>query len=164
MAAKADGDQPIHSQHSGVGSAHDVTDAPTPGSGASVPSGVDEAGAGHAADGALARLRAEVQALQAALTQTTLQRDQLAASLSLAHTVIERMADAAYWAQSDGRLIYVNEAACQELGYTREELLAPTVIDVIPNFTALQWAAHWDDLCQAGTRRFEGWHRCKDDL
>ncbi len=109
-----------------------------------------------------AQLRAEVQALRAALADATLQRDQMASSLTLAHTVIEHMSDAAFWAQADGRLIYVNAAACQELGYNRNELLALSVVDVITDFDATHWATHWGNLRQAGTLRFDGWHRRKD--
>ncbi len=107
-------------------------------------------------------LRAQIRALRADLAATTVQRDQLAASLTLAHTVIERMADAAYWAQADGRLIYVNEAACRELGYKREELLALSVIDVMPGHTADMWAEHWAELGRVGALRINGTHRRKD--
>ncbi len=118
--------------------------------------------ASHAPDADAAELRVQMRALRAALDDTTRQRDQLASSLTLAHTVIERMSDAAYWAQPDGRLIYVNEAACQELGYKREDLLALSVCDIVPDLTATMWAAHWAELQQSRTLRFDGWHRRKD--
>ena len=114
------------------------------------------------ADSDPAHLRAQIQALRTDLAATTLQRDQLAASLTLAHTVIERMADAAYWAQRDGRLIYVNEAACRELGYRREELLALSIPDLVPDYTAEIWAAHWAELDRVGALRIDGVHRRKD--
>ena len=114
------------------------------------------------ADSDPAHLRAQIQALRADLAATTLQRDQLAASLTLTHTAIERMADAAYWVQLDGRLIYANEAACRELGYRREELLALSIPDLVPDYTAEMWAAHWAELGRAGTLRFDGLHRRKD--
>ena len=120
------------------------------------------AAAGEEPAAEAAHLRAQVQALRAALAETTLQRDQLASSLTLAHTVVERMSDAAYWAQADGRLMYVNEAACRELGYTRAELLSLSVIDVVPGYTLDLWKVHWAELEQTGTLRFDGLHRRKD--
>ena len=114
------------------------------------------------ADSDPTHLRAQIQALRADLATATSQRDQLSASLTLAHTVIERMADAAYWAQRDGRLIYVNEAACRELGYKREELLALSISDLVPDYTAEIWVAHWAELDRVGTLRIDGMHRRKD--
>lgn len=160
MEAKADGDQSTHSAHSVMGTAHDVTDASLSDSGASVPSRLDDAK--HAAADREAFLRAEVEALQAALAQTRAERDELAASLNFARAVTERMSDATFWAQADGRLIYVNRAACDELGYTRDELLARSVIDIVPDYTEAIWAAHWSELQQRGVLRFDGWHRRKD--
>ena len=47
---------------------------------------------------------------------------------------VDHAADAVYWMGDDGRFIYVNEAACRTLGYTREEFLTMTVPDIDPDF------------------------------
>jgi PAS domain S-box-containing protein len=60
------------------------------------------------------------------------------------------------------RFLYVNDKACRELGYSREELLALTVQDINPNATeaALKEVAR---LCnQAGFALLESVHRRKD--
>ncbi len=82
--------------------------------------------------------------------------------LLFTQTVIDRMNDAAYWAGEDGCLVYVNDAACAMLGYARDELLALRVYDVVDDYNAVKWRAHWDGLKQHGGRRFETRHRRKD--
>ena len=58
-------------------------------------------------------------------------------------TLIDRAGDAIFLADKDGRLVDVNQMACQSLGYTREELLGLTVFDVDPAAAA---GNHKDDL------------------
>ena len=52
------------------------------------------------------------------------------------------MMAAAFWATADGRMVYVNEAACTQLEYTSAELLAMHVWDIVPNYSPERWAAH----------------------
>jgi diguanylate cyclase (GGDEF)-like protein/PAS domain S-box-containing protein len=55
--------------------------------------------------------------------------------LELAHTAINKSKTAFFWmAPEEGRVIDVNEAACQSLGYTREELIGMHVWDFDPAF------------------------------
>ena len=82
--------------------------------------------------------------------------------LMFTQAVVDQMNDAAYWATEDGRLVYVNEAACAMLGYTRDELLALCVYDAVDDYSPVKWQAFWDDLKQNGGRRFETRHRRKD--
>ena len=83
-------------------------------------------------------------------------------SLAFTRFSIDRMADAAFWMGSDARLIYVNQAACQSLGYTREELLSMTVHEIDPDFPPEAWPAHWAQLKSERSMRFESHHRTKD--
>lgn len=48
------------------------------------------------------------------------------------HTLFDHAGDAVFLADMSGRLVDVNEMACQALGYSREELLSMTVFDVNP--------------------------------
>lgn len=53
--------------------------------------------------------------------------------LAIAEFTIETSTDPVFWAEFDGRIAYVNVAACRELGYTREELTSMSIPDVDPN-------------------------------
>jgi PAS domain S-box-containing protein len=54
--------------------------------------------------------------------------------LALAMISIDNSADGAYWMRPDARIVRVNQAACDMLGYTREELTALSVPDIDPCF------------------------------
>lgn len=74
---------------------------------------------------------------------------------------IDRAADAAFWMGKDARFIYVNEAACRSLGYSRRELLSMSVHDIDPNFPAEVWPAHWKEVKKRGSFSLESHHRTK---
>ena len=82
--------------------------------------------------------------------------------LRLTQFAVDHIGDAAYWMGPDARFTYVNDAACQELGYTREELLGMTVHDIDPNFPEQVWEAHWKDVRQSKTFGMESYHRRKN--
>jgi len=75
---------------------------------------------------------------------------------------VDRCADAALWMGPDARLIYVNDAVCRSLGYSREELLSMTVHDIDPDFSEEVWADHWKDVKRRGSFTIESHHRTKD--
>ncbi len=75
---------------------------------------------------------------------------------------IDRVADPAFWMDASGRLIYVNQAACHSLGYSRDELLGMTIHEIDPDFPSDAWPPHWDELRQKGTMQFESHHRSRD--
>ena len=54
---------------------------------------------------------------------------------SRAHTrsLVEQAPDGIFVADIDGRYIDVNEAGCRMLGYTREEIVGKTIVDLIPS-------------------------------
>jgi diguanylate cyclase (GGDEF)-like protein/PAS domain S-box-containing protein len=56
---------------------------------------------------------------------------QVEKELRLTQFLIDRAADAAFWADAEGRLFYANEAACASLEYPREELQALRVRDIL---------------------------------
>ena len=82
-------------------------------------------------------------------------------ALRLTQTAVEKAADMAFWIDRDANILYVNDAACQRLGYARTELLMMTVAGFDPNYQAESWPRHWEDLRQAGQLRFESLHRAK---
>ncbi len=75
---------------------------------------------------------------------------------------IDKSIDQAFWMTRDGRLFYVNDAACRTLGYTREELLGMSIPDIDPIYQPEKFAEHWRDLQENGHATFETLHRAKD--
>ncbi len=83
-------------------------------------------------------------------------------TLKLAQMTLDQAVDAVFWADMQGHFLYVNNAACEMLGYTQQELSQMNVIDVeaIQSPEAAEQA--WDVLRQAGSLTFETEHRRKD--
>lgn len=83
------------------------------------------------------------------------ERKQLADALQLTQFAMDKAADAVLWMTPDAHLSYVNEAACQLLGYTSEELRTLTVSQIDPAFSPPIWAEHWRAIKQFRTLTFE---------
>jgi PAS domain S-box-containing protein len=75
---------------------------------------------------------------------------------------MDRSGDAIIWMGADAGFIYVNEAACRSLGYSRDELLALKVFDIDANITSENWKTLWADLKAKGSEKMESLHRRKD--
>jgi len=93
--------------------------------------------------------------------QDVTERKLAEAALQFTQTVVDRMPDAVYWATADGKLVYINDAACQQLGYPREVLLALRVHDFAPDLTTVAWNAHWNGLKGCGAATFEAHYKSK---
>jgi PAS domain S-box-containing protein len=89
-------------------------------------------------------------------------REQAEKALELAQFALEGAADAAYWVGPDGRFLYVNQAACQMLGYSRAELLQKSVPDIAPFMDRERWAAHWLELRALGSMTLQGEQSTKE--
>ncbi|MCL5266605.1 MAG: PAS domain S-box protein [Bacteroidetes bacterium] len=83
-------------------------------------------------------------------------------ALRLTRFTVERASDSVYWMNSDGQFIDVNEAACESLGYTREELLNLNVRDIDPRLNRDSWRMAWESLKNAGSHIHEVTHCTKD--
>ena len=82
--------------------------------------------------------------------------------LQFTQFVVDNMSDAVYWAASSGELVYVNNAACQKLGYTRSELLSMQITDIVPDYSREGWSSHFRSLKQKGTLVLESQHKMKN--
>jgi PAS domain S-box-containing protein len=89
-------------------------------------------------------------------------RRQAEEKLRLTQFAVDRTADAAFWMTPDARLFYVNEAACRDLGYAAEELLAKTALDISPDYLREAWPEHWRELKARKTTVLETVHQAKD--
>jgi PAS domain S-box-containing protein len=97
-----------------------------------------------------------------AITRDITARKQAEEALRFTQFAIDHTADAAFWMTEDARFFYVNEAACQALGYSREELLQRTVYDIDPAFTEDMWRQRWCELKAKKNIVFETVHRTRD--
>jgi PAS domain S-box-containing protein len=115
--------------------------------------------------GELAEMRQRVAAMQdrlQLLEAAEAGRKQAEESLRFTQYAIDQAADAAFWMGSDARFVYVNDAACQSLGYSREELLAKTVHDISPDFPPEVWANHWQEVKERKAFTIETRYYTKD--
>lgn len=83
-------------------------------------------------------------------------------ALRLARFTMDNVADAVYWIDSKAQIVDVNKTACSMLGYTREELLHFSVLDIDPDFTADIWVNTWEKLKGRVKLTIETKHRTKD--
>ena len=67
-------------------------------------------------------------------------------TLKLTQFSVDKAADSVFWIASDGRLRYVNDTACDDLGYTRDELLSISIYDVDITLDRSEWPAHWEQV------------------
>ncbi len=70
--------------------------------------------------------------------------------------------DGIFWLDSETRLVYVNDAACRSLGYSREELMTMTISDIDPDFPLEAWEPHLEKLRELGSLTRESRHRARD--
>ena len=59
---------------------------------------------------------------------------------------IDTSPEGVFWMTQDGTFIYVNDRACESLGYTREELFKMHLWDIDPTFPPERWASHWVEM------------------
>jgi PAS domain S-box-containing protein len=78
-------------------------------------------------------------------------RKQAEESLRIARYSLDRVGDAVFLVGRDAEIIYVNEAACESLGYTQAELLALTVDSIDPHYPKQRWQDHWQHLKNLGS-------------
>jgi two-component system sensor histidine kinase/response regulator len=81
--------------------------------------------------------------------------------LQLTQFSLEHASDGVYWLDPQAHIVYVNEAACLSLGYSREELLALSIPDIDPLFPKDRWTAYWEDVKKQGSKALESLQRTK---
>lgn len=90
------------------------------------------------------------------------ERKQTEEALQFTQFSVDHAGDAAFWVHEDGRFFYVNDAACQSLGYRRDELLKMNVYDISGDVNRQGWTEHLKMLKEHGRWTFESQHRMKD--
>jgi PAS domain S-box-containing protein len=75
---------------------------------------------------------------------------------------IESAPDSIFVVDDTGRYIDVNEAACQMLGYSKNELEKKFIHDLLAEESMEAGLAHFKELTETGKARSELWHKHKD--
>ena len=82
--------------------------------------------------------------------------------LRLTQFSVEHASDAIFWMDPQGRIVYVNEAACRSLGRSREELLSLSISDIDPLFPREAWETFWEANKPRGSITFATQHQTKE--
>lgn len=90
------------------------------------------------------------------------ERKQAEEALRFTQYAVDNAFYLAFWSTADGRIFYVNDAACRALGYSREELITMSISDIAPEIPAETFADHWRELREKGTITFETVNLRKD--
>ncbi len=98
--------------------------------------------------------------LYARAQQEIRERARAEEKLRLTQFTVDHIADHVIWIKPDARLIYVNLATCQALGYTHEELLQMTIQNLDVGFRPeAKWLEALNHLQAEGTLAFESRYR-----
>ncbi|CAG1020796.1 Diguanylate cyclase DgcM [Methylococcales bacterium] len=90
------------------------------------------------------------------------ERKQAEKKMQLTQFSVDCAIECIYWITADARFQFVNNTACQFLGYSREQLLTRTVMDIDPGFSREAWRNHWQQVKQRGSLQFESVHRTRE--
>ena len=81
------------------------------------------------------------------------------AALQLSEISLLKSSLPTLWIGPDAHILRVNQAACDLHGFSQEQMLKMTVIDLNPVMTQEHWSAYWEDLKKARHLQFETIHR-----
>lgn len=76
--------------------------------------------------------------------------------------LVEQAVDAIFVVNAHSRIVEVNQQACQNLGYSHEELLELTVPDIQKQLTTSEFATLWQRLTLGAPVTIEGIHQRKN--
>jgi PAS domain S-box-containing protein len=100
--------------------------------------------------------------VQGELEKARQERDRIDNIRSMSQISINQAGDAVFWITRDGKIFYINDAACLSLGYAREQLLTMTIHDINPDLPPEIWPDYWDQIREFGSFTLESRHRTKD--
>jgi PAS domain S-box-containing protein len=68
------------------------------------------------------------------------------------------------WIGTDGRFLYVNDAYCRLLNYSRDEMLSMNIFDVAPEYSQKNWPDYWGNYKHKISSNFESSRRTRDGI
>ncbi|MGB7273735.1 MAG: PAS domain S-box protein [Geitlerinemataceae cyanobacterium] len=109
----------------------------------------------------LQKVRTQLNAALKKLHREQEERQRLDDTLPITQISINKAGDAVFWIARDGKLFYVNDAACLALGYTRDELLSLTIHNINPDLPPEIWPDYWDQIQEFGSFTLDSRHCTK---
>ncbi len=89
------------------------------------------------------------------------ERKQMEDRLRTTQYAVDHAADSIFFIGDNGYFLDVNESACRRLGYTKEELLTMSVMDIDPDFLPAVWDSFWAEFKRTKLVHLETRHRSK---
>ncbi|MEM1253464.1 MAG: PAS domain S-box protein [Cyanobacteria bacterium P01_H01_bin.21] len=83
-------------------------------------------------------------------------------ALSITQSAVDLAADCIFLVRADASFHYVNNTACDKLGYSKKELASMRVWDINPTVSPQNWPNIWQFVKQQPTVTGESQHRSKD--
>ena len=75
--------------------------------------------------------------------------------------LVNQLPDAVFCLGPDARFLYLNDAACQQFEYSRQELLSMGLSDIDPDFSQKTWLEQWQSLKQQNSLVVKSRHRTR---
>lgn len=108
-------------------------------------------------------LRYDSAEYSCAFSRDISERKRIEEYLKITQLAMDKFGDPIIWLSSDGRLVYVNEAASRSLGYSKEELLSMYIWNIDPNFPPERYLKGWrEEYRKRGFLKFETIHIARD--
>jgi PAS domain S-box-containing protein len=82
--------------------------------------------------------------------------------LKLTQFAVDNSGDSVFWMSPDARIVDVNDAACNKLGYTKQEFLELTMHDIDPSCTIDIWNNNYNELREKKSIFCERTHKTKN--
>ncbi|MBN2468137.1 MAG: PAS domain S-box protein [Deltaproteobacteria bacterium] len=109
-----------------------------------------------------ARLAPLFQDQRIVIVRNITERKQAEEVLRFTQFSVDHAQDGILWTMPDARIFNANEAAFRSLGYSRQELLSMTVLDIDDRHTEATWSEWWMTLKTEGTQITTASFRRKD--
>ncbi|MEJ5246109.1 MAG: PAS domain S-box protein, partial [Bacteroidota bacterium] len=108
-------------------------------------------------------LKKQVKSKTQELEKQFLERLQLEQQHKMAQFVIDHSIDMIFGIDKSSRLIYVNDAVSKNLGYSKDEMLKMTLIDIDSTFKIDQWEeTYWELIKKGEFNQYRTLQRRKD--
>lgn len=120
---------------------------------------IDKSGQAHPVEISLTTLEYEGERLVLAVTRDLSERKQLEERLAWQDHALNHVGEALYVIDEQARILQVNQAATNMLGYSRDEFFGMRINEIDPIHDSAVWRTHWEDLLQRGTVTLETVHR-----